>query len=600
MPEPISAQVTEAPPSADVVPQHIEPSAELAPESQTMDFEVAGASENHATAEYQTEGSETFEVPVEAATESFPSPPAEFDALPGPDYNEIPSKEMPIMKFSASGALQFIEEMPQPITPIFDEEEPHEKTHGFPTDAIAQVPADAAMQTAAGDYMTMDVPSAEALKKAAGDDDDHDYTLDEETINKRIRDLSAGDDREDFHKVEGILDESTEMLSEEQRELLEALTRNLRDEETFQEADPLLHVEDDIAERQHELLQQAQFDDKAFDYVEKHLETDIPSLTEEQRDLLKTLASEASDKETFEELDEFLQQQGVHLTVDQLWEFGELLSTRTREEQVEEFRAQDERLKIPDDEEFYDFQEHEDDEEYDSEELDAIEGANVIDADRRFRKHAEEEKRRTRRGVQGIIGRVRENINDRIAYYEATRDYRPEFPIGKVIGGVTLTLLLLGLFTIPGMIRASATGKTTEQLAQEQMRLAVDDEIGLDVPDSAHEDSNPTVASGPQIAPGSTGGGGDDTPSSAIENDDMAFAHKLIAEGKLELAAEYMENYIAKNPDNIQARISLVQCYIAAGHRDRARLLCIQTLKRKVTSGERQTLYSLWHQCLTN
>ncbi|HEY9791254.1 MAG TPA: tetratricopeptide repeat protein [Candidatus Obscuribacterales bacterium] len=409
---------------------------------------------------------------------------------------------------------------------------------------------------------------------------------------------------EEFVATDGLLDMSDRSLTDQQKHLLNQLGQSMADAEAFHETDPelaTLNEEQGLTDHQMELLANAPLDEKPFELTEKRIENDLPSLNDQQRKALDLAKAEQRDIESFEQLDDFLTEKGLQLTSDQLWQLGEVMFARGRDEMLEEFQRMDHRMKLPEKAEFREFIEHDTPPPPDVSDLDSIPTPKTIDADYApliaMQEGLPQPKAKT--GVDGIIGRMRDAIAGRLGVYEGPKKQEADFPIGKLIGALTLMGLCLGIFTIPAAIREAATGKSSEQLAQEQMRILIEEDISSETPNTARDEVRSHYG-GPQGSSsggsGAGGEGGGDVGTTAT----LAFARSLAAKGNLEAAIGYYEQAIAANPASIGARIELIQAYLTTKKYPKARQMCLATLKCRLTDSEIALVWSLLRQCLSN
>jgi hypothetical protein len=274
---------------------------------------------------------------------------------------------------------------------------------------------------------------------------------------------------------------------------------------------------------------------------------------------------------------------------------------RSRDDMLEEFQRMDHRMKLPEKEEFREFIEHDVPAPPEVSELDAIPTPKTIDADFAPLIAMQEALPEPKKGgVEGIIGRMRDALAGRMGTYEGPQKREGEFPIGKLIGALTLMGLCLGIFTIPAAIREAATGKSSEQLAHDQMRILIEEDISSETPNTARDEARASYggqgsSSGGQGGPGSgggdQGGGGGET---------LSFARSLAAKGNVEAAIGYYEQAITANPAAIGARLELIQAYLTTKKHVKARQLCLSTLKCRLTDSEIALVWSLLRQCLSN
>lgn len=419
-----------------------------------------------------------------------------------------------------------------------------------------------------------------------------------------MKDLSESDDTEEFKRIEiGHLLSEESGLNDAQRALLKQLGENMRDEEAFNEQDPELAAlddEPDLTEHQIELLATAPLDEQSFDHTEVHINHDIPSLNPQQQAALDLVRETHSDIATFEELNDFLQEKGLKLTSQQLWELGEVMFARSREEMEEEFARLDEKLRLDGPTEFKEFVEPVAPVPV-AEDLDAIPAPKVIDADYSpliaDAPAAEHDQKPERK--EGIINRWREGLLGHVpGFYSGPRRKRKkksDFPLGKVMAVVTLASLGMGILYVPPFLRSLTNDKSAEALAAAQMQSVIGDDIREELATASKDEVR-----GPAGGTGGGGGGGGVDYESALENDTLAFARALAAKGNLEAAVQYYEKYIGANPKTVAARIELIHAFMLMKKYSKARALCMATLQLGLTPSEIAGVWALLRQCMAN
>src|SRR5262249_55629829 len=84
------------------------------------------------------------------------------------------------------------------------------------------------------------------------------------------------------------------------------------------------------------------------------------------------------------------------------------------------------------------------------------------------------------------------------------------------------------------------------------------------------------------------------------ETEDLRFGRHLVTKGKIEAAIPYYEKYMTLDPESNEARIELINAYIATGQRYKARKLCIKAIKHTEDPKELAALWDLLSQCQTD
>jgi hypothetical protein len=444
---------------------------------------------------------------------------------------------------------------------------------------------------------TSEVPVASGARAAEKEDITVDLVVDPDSA-AEMPVVQEADD----NPLAAKMQQQASSLTEVQRKALDA-HRQFADKEIFANKDSRLEVPPgfQITNKELELLASAVLDDKSFHHVDVSVQNEIPSLTEEQRSLLAKVADTEKDSAAFEELSAALRVSGLNVSEQRLWQLAEFIRGRSTEGDQAEFAIKDERLENQEEALLHSaalVEEALTAAKDSAAQLDQIPAPQIQESDRTplILFHDQETLPAQRQVMKGMVDVVREFIKPRPVLASRIRRLRKRFPIGKVIGIASLVLLVIGTFTVPRMIRSMAFSRTTEQMALDQLNLAIQEDMSNQVPSASQDDANQSMLSIEHA--GSAGGGGGKGGESALENDPLGYARSLIVDGKPEKALVYFEDYLKNNPTNVRARIELIQAYLACKHKAKARGLCIGTLKLHLTDMQVAQVWSYFRQCL--
>lgn len=450
------------------------------------------------------------------------------------------------------------------------------------------------------------VSDISAFSNPTGDYEDH---VADKSFDSIIKRLSDEDDQSEFEKSESLLiDESEEALTPEQRILLEEMSK-LHDKESFQEADPLLKIEEDplaLSEEKLEILEKIQVDLKGFDVEEIGPELyEERALTDDQKTLLEEV-SKLADPDAFLTSEVKIENEGHSMTDEERWMLEQTAKVLSPEEQQAQFNAAVPDLQNMEVAELRPFVEPPTietlpDTEFDVGALDAIPAAQVADGDfAPLIAPAAEPEAKPREASKGIIGRVRDGVWGKIAAYEGPRRGESQVSPEKIIGPIILVCLCISLFTIPGYLKKMMGGSESEAQAAEQMRQIVAEEMEDQVPHAKNDDPGPRAAS--SGAQGSTsGGGGGGGGSAAVASGPEAIlgeARSQASKGWKKRAIRYYREYLALSPDSYEVRVEFIRYLLAENEKAEARQACTSGMKGNITSEQRQELWQLMRRCL--
>jgi hypothetical protein len=169
---------------------------------------------------------------------------------------------------------------------------------------------------------------------------------------------------------------------------------------------------------------------------------------------------------------------------------------------------------------------------------------------------------------------------------------RRKVPTGPLVAVTAIALLAGATIWIPAQIKSTAGGGTVEDRAIQRLKKSLHEtlasdtpqELGVLIPNRKHK---------PPPKPG-------DIIAEEPKTEDLRFARYLVNKGKIEEARQYYESYVRMFPNTIKPRLELINVYLATNHRPEARLLCLRTFKKQLTSDEIGSVWQLLGQCQTD
>ena len=398
-------------------------------------------------------------------------------------------------------------------------------------------------------------------------------------------------------------------LTEKQRALLLLAATYFRDEQLFQAANPNLQLDEDrLNNAQRLFLNSIKSDRQSFEQKHDSLSREnATTLNNEQRKLLKLLASELSDPDSFSAISHSLQalnQRGQGMSENAIADLREYLLNRSQETELQEFnRSSGTQLGDADEELEMKALLLEDEPKIASEELDNIAAPNVLDADRRKIRTGleenEEEERSYRKGLGGIIGRVGDVIGTKHAVGYQRKEGKKQMPITLMVASVSTALLSVVAIMIPLSMQSSGAKRVEDKFAQEELQRIVETHITQQVPLTMNEH---VLNNGGFIA----GAARPSAPSAAQQVREQIYrkdpllseARQLRWQGKTEDAIRILEPYVLKNPTLVSARIELASCYLKLKQLRKARFACIAGLTNNPSAQEKAMLWEILNKCL--
>jgi hypothetical protein len=351
-----------------------------------------------------------------------------------------------------------------------------------------------------------------------------------------------------------------------------------------------------LSEEQMKLAATAEVDDRSIHDTESAL-ADASTLDSQQKMLLE-MVTDLADAESFAEtIDELRVPDELVIMQEERWSLEQTAQALSPEQQKTDFAKFDGRLAADAEKvELQEFKEYADLNNIPTPVVDDVLQAEVLPSDSDpLIAHAKAVEIRER-DQGGLIGRIKNAIDRRkIAIYDGPMPSGgPQ--IGHLIGPTILCMLCVALFTIPAMVRSSVSRADAPQLAREQMRLVVADELNDSIPYAQHdvEQQNELKDAGMinKYAP-ETGG-----PGSAGASDSLMAARAMLANGHEAAAMKEYESYLTVNPDSVPARIELINLYLKQGKKSQAKWHCLRGMKQKCAGSELEQFWSLWRQCM--
>lgn len=152
-----------------------------------------------------------------------------------------------------------------------------------------------------------------------------------------------------------------------------------------------------------------------------------------------------------------------------------------------------------------------------------------------------------------------------------------------------LGALTLCIYIIPTAIKDSVTDPKAELHARERLTKLIHADQERDKSQESAELAPTKTSKVKAIAEG----------KGALP-EELRFARSLVEKGKIEAAIPYYEAILKLEPDQIPVRLELINAYIATKKTHSARVLCIKTFKKQLTSSEIGEVWQLFGQCQTD
>lgn len=377
-----------------------------------------------------------------------------------------------------------------------------------------------------------------------------------------------------------IVGSETGSLSKAQKIVLSE-SRHFTDVESFYDTvDPGLVQQESNTELKKELLDKVVLDHGPFESDELGLAIDEQqSLGDKQKDLLQVYAA-VSDAASFEEHEVALSEEPVHST-EEAWVAEH--QQRPAEVVQAEFVSQDPKLETLDNVDFAPFVEPPSDDgaveaepeaplpeiagtDYDG--LIAPRPTGIIQKD-----------------ALGLVTRPGDP-NHVPAAYTGPRA-RPAVSIDpRFIGVAVLTVLSVGLFIVPSMIRDSAGGD--KNLANQSMQSALREELHDEVPYNVSKPSDLPKGSSSGTGAGARGGGSN---SISAEPGPLGLISESGVAKTGDVAIDQLEMQLLGEPNSVQLRAQLIRLLIARKAFERARVLAIIGFKDIPCSPDEKQLF---------
>lgn len=519
-----------------------------------------------------------------------------FDDVTDDERNQItPTVSMSALTMEqAQGSLDFGLDATPPALPVaeqgaFDASVPDAGTTGS-APPVAEIAAPSA--DAIGEPPPDSVPEHTAAKEAYG------VMVQDQRFDNMIKEWEREEEKADFLSSDPSLTDIDESaLSPDQKMLLEEM-RKIHDPELFNESDPTLQVETEaelaMTDAQVELLLRTKLDEKPFQV--EGIDPDLAAAESTELPLSKRNELEFfthANKEEFDIVDGRIAEDGTIISDEERF----LLENHPvvpDEIAREEFLKADPALKDLDRPILREFAPLAGE--------DAAALANLPDApvaqataDDYSPLVAMPDQPKDQQ-PEGLIGRVRGMVTGKMGAYDGER-IREQFAPEKLIGPALLVVICIAMFTVPGWLKSSASGVSSDDLARQQMRLAIEDEISAQTPYVTRERPTAAAVSGAQ---GSTSGGigggagGGSEGSSEISSSDLGRAERLASEGKFAQAAGIYESYMGGLGGSVKFRIKLIRLYIEAKEWEKAKIMCLSALKMNPSETQRDEIWQMY------
>jgi hypothetical protein len=157
---------------------------------------------------------------------------------------------------------------------------------------------------------------------------------------------------------------------------------------------------------------------------------------------------------------------------------------------------------------------------------------------------------------------------------------------GAVLGSFCLISLAVCVVVIPTRIKNSVGDFNLELQAREHLCQTIHANLSVEALQESAELAPVKRAAPPVACP--------------VVNEDLRFGRVLISKGLNEAAIPYYQRYVRLDPDCIAARMELIRACIAANQKHEARVLCIGTLKKQLTSEDIGAVWQEMAQCQTD
>jgi hypothetical protein len=170
------------------------------------------------------------------------------------------------------------------------------------------------------------------------------------------------------------------------------------------------------------------------------------------------------------------------------------------------------------------------------------------------------------------------------------KPFRPKrkIPVALLTAIAALGSMSFCTIWIPAQIKSTAGGGTVEERAILRLKRSLHDTLASDGPQSSV-----LVPNRPRKIPSAE----DAQIIAEPMNEDLRFARYLVNKGKIDEARQYYESYVRLFPNSIKPRLELVNVYLATNNRAEARIVCLRTLKKQLTSDQVGSVWQLLAQC---
>lgn len=402
---------------------------------------------------------------------------------------------------------------------------------------------------------------------------------------------------ESFYETSGELSQFDDEVSKEQYKKLLSSLEALSDPKAFNEVSLALQSPDEevlLAEEIRKAVSEVEIDNRSFEDRIDAL-SDQSSLDEKQKTLLDVVST-LPDVESFHDTEGIIADaREVVIRDEDRWALEEMAHAKTPEQQLAEFTEQDKSLAAElKKTSLSDFAEYAD--------LDAIAtpvapsplemaSSSVLPSDANPLLPAKPDilvDPKSKRN--GLIGRMKDAIDRRKmgAYDGPMPTAGPN--LTPFIGPAILTVICVALFTVPAMLTNAASRTDRPELAREQMRLMIEEDINHSIPYAQH-DPEATHKEVPNTQTYSR-------LQNAATFDGLGWARSLVSKGRVDDAVKEYETYLVENPDSANARLELIHVYLRQGKKEKARWHCLRGMKSKCTPEELDQFWALFRQVM--
>jgi hypothetical protein len=310
---------------------------------------------------------------------------------------------------------------------------------------------------------------------------------------------------------------------------------------------------------------------------------DATSLTTNQKQDLTIFAGVTNPLEFVRHTGQ-LDNQGLQITEDQMLELGQALAARSLGQQKEEFGEQTGKLADTGETVLKEFVEHRA-----PDTVPASDGQPSILGNAGF---ATDYKDLTSMHVDEVDAKYEAQGFKAHAAEEETEETK-DVHYSKYAAPAAVAVLCILAFTLPALIHVSTPAVAEPEVAAEQTKILINDEIRAQSPRNQRPSAAPFAA---PSAPGSA------SPAAAANDpsisDPLSEAAAAKYDGNYEKAIAILEEALSANPQAVDARIELIRLYKKQKNLKRARALAVIGFRAAGnTPKQRDALWDLFMEC---